>query len=255
VDRGSSILVDLQASDNYHARTAMLAMASTLIQNGLPRCIVLDRAPRFVGSWSTREFPSAFMRFLMNLGIAVDVCPPQRPDLNPCVERYFRTLDTECVRIKYPENVAQSKDVFDDHRYTYNHHRPNQSRVCGNRPPYVAFPELPSLPGIPVRVDPDRWLLKYHRRLFKRRVTSSGRIQIDKHRYYIRRELAGRYVVCQLDAHRQVFDVMFNKQFIKSMPIKALYGEAIEFGDYLELMLKEAEAEWRRLARRPYQAS
>src|SRR5262245_37082336 len=37
VDRGSSILVDLQASDDYHAQNIILAMASTLIQHGLPR--------------------------------------------------------------------------------------------------------------------------------------------------------------------------------------------------------------------------
>jgi hypothetical protein len=83
VDRGTSILVDLQASDNYHAQTALLAMASTLIQHGLPRCIVFDRDPRFVGSWTADEFPSVFMRFLLNLGIAIEVCPPQRPDLKP----------------------------------------------------------------------------------------------------------------------------------------------------------------------------
>jgi hypothetical protein len=38
VDRGSSLLVDLQASDNYRTDTAMIAIVSTLIQHGLPRC-------------------------------------------------------------------------------------------------------------------------------------------------------------------------------------------------------------------------
>ena len=83
IDRGTSILVDLQASDNYHAQTALVAMASTLIQQGLPKRIVFDRDPRFIGSWSADDFPSAFMRFLMCLGIEVEVCPPQRPDLKP----------------------------------------------------------------------------------------------------------------------------------------------------------------------------
>ena len=247
VDRGSSILVDLQTSDDYHAQSAIIAMASTLIGQGLPRCIVFDRDPRLVGSWSMDEFPSAFMRFLLNLDIALDVCPPQRADLKPFVERYFRTLDEECIRVKQPENVLQAKEVFEAHRYTYNHHRPNQSRACGNRPPYEAFPQLPRLPTVPEMVDPDYWLLTYHKRLFKRRINSTGRVQIDKHRYYIRRDLAGRYVVCQLDAHRRVFEVMANNKVIKTVPIKGLYDQPLEFGLYLDLMLQEAEAEQRRL--------
>jgi hypothetical protein len=90
--------------------------------------------------------------------------------------------------------------------------------------------------------------MSYHNRLFKRRINTTGRIQIDKHRYYIRRELAGRYVVCQLDAHRRVFKVLLDNQVIKMMPIKELYDQPLEFGLYLDLMLKEAEAERRRLA-------
>ena len=247
VDRGSSILVDLQTSDDYHAQSAIVAMASTLIQHGLPRCIVLDRDPRFVGSWSADDFPSAFMRFLLNLGIVLDVCPPQRADLKPFVERYFRTLKGECIRVIQPENVLQAKEVFDAHRYTYNHYRPHQSKVCGNRPPYEAFPQLPSLPTIPHTIDPEHWLLSYHNRLFKRRVNSTGRVQIDKDRYYIGRDLAGRYIVCKLDAHRRAFEAMLNNTIIKTIPIKGLHGEPLEFGLYLELMLQEAEAERRRL--------
>lgn len=247
VDRGTSILVDLQVSDHYQAETVLTAMASTLIQYNLPRCIVFDRDPRFVGSWSADEFPSAFMRFLLNLGIVIDVCPPQRPDLKPFVERYFRTLNSECVQIKKPATVQQTWDVFEQHHYTYNHLRPHQAKVCGNRPPYTAFPQLPPLPPIPDRVDPNRWLLRYHNRLFKRRVNSAGRVQIDKQGYYIRRDLAGRYVVCRLDAHERLFEVLLDNRPIKKMPIKGLYTGEVEFGEYLELAVQEAKAERRRL--------
>ena len=256
VDRGTSILVDLQASDDYQARTALVAMASTLLQQGMPRCIVFDRDPRFVGSWTAEDFPSAFMRFLLSLGIEVVVCPPQRPDLKPFVERYFRTLETECVQVKHPQNVAQACEVFTDHRYTYNHLRPHQGNVCGNRPPHTAFPQLPRLPHIPETVDPDRWLLKYHHRMFRRRVDSAGRVQIDKQRYYVRRDLVGRYVVCKLDAPRQVFDVLLKGQHVKTMAIKDLFGEPLSFEDYLHLMMQDAEAEQRRLERqRRFRAS
>lgn len=256
VDRGTSILVDLQASDNYQAQTALVAMASTLIQQGLPKRIVFDRDPRFVGSWSADDFPSAFMRFLMCLGIEVEVCPPQRPDLKPFVERYFRTLNSECVRVKHPTDAQQASEVFNEHRFTYNHKRPHQSRACRNLPPYKAFTELPRLPHIPEEIDPDRWLLHYHNRLYKRRVDHSGRIQIDKQRYYIQRALAGRYVVCKLNADRRVLEVIVDGKMIKSMPLKGIYDEPMTFGDYLDMMMKEAEAEQQRLARnRRFRAS
>ena len=224
VDRGTSILIDLQASDNYHAQTAIFALTSTLLLNGLPRCIVFDRDPRLVGSSSADVYPSAFMRFLLSLGIEIDVCPPHRPDLKPFVERYFRTLKSECVRIKRPTSLIQTQDEFETHRYIYNHDRPNQADTCDNQPPYIAFPRLPKLPKIPDTVDPDHWLQHYHHHLLKRRVDHSGRIQIDKYRYYIRRELRGRYVVCQLDAARRVFDVSVGDNVIKTVPIKGLYG-------------------------------
>jgi len=187
VDRGSSILIDLQSADDYHAETSIIA--SAFIAYGLPRCLVLDRDPRFVGGWSSEEFPSAFMRFVLNLGVALDICPPQRPDLKPFVERYFRTLKSECIRVKLPATVEQTRAVFAEHRHFYNHSRPNQSKACGNRPPYAAFPTLPVLPHMPTHVDPDTWLLSYHNHLFRRRVMRSGRIQIDNVPYYISHRL------------------------------------------------------------------
>jgi hypothetical protein len=249
VDRGTSLLVDLRVDDAYQATSALMAVASTLIQHGLPKRIVFDRDPRLIGSWSAADFPSAFMRFLLCLGISIEVCPPQRPDLKPFVERYFRTLNRECVQIQHPANVRQARAVFDNHRYSYNHLRPNQSKACGNVPPYTAFPQLPRLPHIPLMVDPDHWLLNYQGRVYKRRVDPSGRVHIDKGRYYLRRDLAGRYVVCQLDAHRRLLDILLDGRIIKTSPIKGLYGEPLEFGDYLDLILKEAEAEQQRLAR------
>jgi hypothetical protein len=250
VDRGSSILVDLQSSDEYHTETALVAIASTLVTHGLPHCVVMDRDPRLVGSSTSDEFPSAVMRFLLNLGITLDICPPHRPDLKPFVERYFRTLKTECIQVKQPVDVAQTREAFAQHHATYNHERPNQSKVCGNRPPFVAFPILPILPSIPIQVNPDAWLLSCHRRLFKRRVTANGTIQIDRSRYYVQRDLVGRYVLCKLDAHRQVFEISLDNRLVKTVPIRGLYHDLLEFGLYLDLMLKEATAEQRRLRRK-----
>lgn len=80
-------------------------------------------------------------------------------------------------------------------------------------------------------------------------MSHTGTVQVDKHRYYIGRNLVGGYLVLKLDAHRREFEVMGNNQVIKTMPIKGLYNQPLEFGRYLDLMVQRAEAEWRRLQR------
>jgi transposase len=91
LDRGTSWCVDLQASDHYDAEYTLLATAQTLLLNGLPRTLICDRDPRLVSSWTSDDFPSAWMRFLLCLGVDVQVLPPHRPDLKPVVERFIRT--------------------------------------------------------------------------------------------------------------------------------------------------------------------
>lgn len=92
-------------------------------------------------------------------------------------------------------------------------------------------------------------MLGYHNHWFRRRVAHSGCIQIDNRPYYISRDLAGRQVVCKLDAHRRVFEVLLDNKPVKVLPIRGLYDEVLEFDTYLTLMLKEAAAEHRRLER------
>jgi hypothetical protein len=72
-----------------------------------PDRIRLDRDTRWVGSWTTKNFPSPMLRFLLCLGIDPMVCPPQRPDNtvlvpfqeNPFVERYHRNFKYTCQLI------------------------------------------------------------------------------------------------------------------------------------------------------------
>jgi hypothetical protein len=85
VDMGTSIVLASEVHANFHAQTALQAMAAILRQQGRPRSITFDRDPRWVGAASGRDFPSAFQRFLWCLGIGVIVCPAHRPDLNDLV--------------------------------------------------------------------------------------------------------------------------------------------------------------------------
>lgn len=250
VDTGTSILVETLPHDEYNAETALMAMLEVFLLNGLPDTITFDRDPRFVASWSGKDFPSAFVRFLLCLGIHVSICPPRRPDLNGFVERYHRTYQDECLRHHQPQNLQEVWEVSVPFKHHYNAERPNQAITCGNRPPYEAFPKLPLRPQLPRRIDPDRWLQALHNQRFKRRVRSNGTVSVDKHDYYVARSLKGRYVVLRVDAHDRQFVVELDHQPIKTVPIKRLYDQELDFADYVELIREEAISERRLSVRR-----
>jgi hypothetical protein len=75
----------------------------------------------------------------------VVVCDPRHPQQNGFVERYNRSYQQECLAIHRPTSfseVCEATETFVEH---YNWQRPHQGIACGNRPPRVAFPDLPSL--------------------------------------------------------------------------------------------------------------
>ena len=80
VDHGSSAVVASEPAKDYTAETALRAVAGVLVEQGCPDRIRLDRDPRWVGSWTAKDFPSPLLRFLQCLGIDPQVCPPQRPE-------------------------------------------------------------------------------------------------------------------------------------------------------------------------------
>jgi len=242
VDRGTSILIDTQVSHGYHAETALLAVAQVFLLNGLPQRFRFDRDTRLVGSWNQDGYPSPFVRFLYALGVEPVVCPPRRPDKKPFVERAIRSLKHECLFVECPPTLPQADLVLTDYRGFYNTERPNQALSCNNRPPYAAFPELPSLPTLPDVIDPDRWLEAYHRRAFRRRVNSSGSVMVDKYHYYIGRAYAGQRIALHLDAEQQHFVVQHQDKLVKTLAVKGLVQKRIELQDYLRLMAEEARS-------------
>jgi Integrase core domain len=248
VDMGTSIVLASEVHANFHAQTARHSMAGILRQQGRPSSITFDRDPRWVGAASGRDFPSAFVRFLWCLGIGVIVCPAHRPDLNAFVERYHRTLKYECLLISCPqteEQVRAVNETFVDH---YNQERPNQARSCGNRPPRVAFAELPSLPRVPEVVDPDRWLRVIDGQHFVRKVRHNGTVLLDDVGYDIKQSLAGQYVDVCVDANTQAFVIWHQHQPCKRVAIKGLQKTALSFDRFVELMSQQALSEQRQLA-------
>jgi transposase InsO family protein len=162
VDAGTSILLSAQAHDAFREETAFEAILAFLRTYGRPPMFTFDRDTRWVGSSSGRDFPSPLVRFLISLGIAPNICPPQRPDKNAYVERYHRTYKQECLLVHHPSTLAEVRSVTEQFLHHYNEERPHQGRACGNRPPREACPVLPTLPPLPVTVQPNRWLQHFH---------------------------------------------------------------------------------------------
>jgi hypothetical protein len=155
----------------------------------------------------------------------------------------------ECLQIKKPDSVQAACELLKGYRFGYNRERPHQGSACRNQPPYQVFPELPRLRRLPDMIDPDRWLRAFHGRQFRRRVQANGSVKMDKRSYYVGKGLKGQQVVLRVDTDRREFQIMQGRQVIKTIPIKGLYDELMEFEVYLKLICEEARTEWRQSKR------
>jgi hypothetical protein len=206
----------------------------------------LIATPRWVGSASGRDFPSALVRFLLCVDIEPNICPPRQPQKNPYVERYHRSFSKECLEVLRPATEEEVREATDAVFLHYNQERPNQALSCGNRPPWVAFPKLPTRPALPEEVDPDQWLSHIHGQAFARRVQPNGMVEVDRRSYSIKQTLAGQQVVLVVNAPERAFAVLLGKEPVKTLPIKGLVGQSLPFEEYATRLREEARSEYRR---------
>ena len=249
VDVGTSMVLDAVVRPDFAGDTAIMAATNTLMQQGVPQQVTYDRDPRFVGSWTGKDFPAPFTRFWLSLGVAVNICPPRRPNKNAFVERYHRSYEYECLQIHRPGDCQAADEVTQAYRTHYNRERPNQAITCGNRPPAQAFPNLPTLPALPQQIDPDGWLRSIHGQRYVRKINANGSVKIDNRSYYVKRVLRHHYVTVKVDAQQRQLVIEHNQQVIKTVPIKGLYDRTVNFEVYLELIQAEAKVHWQRVMR------
>ena len=246
VDCGTSLLVWAQVRDDFTEETTLTAVADLLREHGLPAEVTIDRDPRFVGAAGAGDFPSPFVRFLTCLGVAVRVNPPQRPDLNAFVERYHGTFERECLRVHKPATLEQARAVTAAFREHDNDERPNQARSCGNRPPRVAFPELPPRPPVPTEVDPAAWLRLTDGRPYARTVRAGGDVVVEHERYHVGRGLAGQRVAVAVAAGERALVVRHRGAVVRRLPLRGVREGRLPFERYVEVLEQEARAQARR---------
>ena len=245
IDTGTSVLLDAHVRADFTAETALQALALTLARYGCPRSITLDRDPRWVGSPAGSDFPAALVRFGACLGIEIIICDPQQPQQNGFVERYHRTYQEECLALDRPADLEQATAVTEAFVRHYNLQRPHQGLSCGNRPPLVAFPQLPTLPALPATVDPDGWLSWFEGVHLVRKVDAHGMVKLDLKRYSVSSKLAGQHVVLHLDAKSRCVQVLHAQQVVKTLPVRGLVGQPLSFEQFLTHMLHQARAQAR----------
>jgi len=245
VDRGTSAAVWCTTASDYDAETSLLTIAHLLATCRVPASLIFDRDPRLVGSPSADLFPSAFIRYLWCVGCEPVMLAPHRPDLKPYVERFQRTLQTECTRFHRPTTPAAAAEVITPFCHWYNYQRPHQGDIHHLRPPLPANTAVLGIHPLPDQVDTAAWLIHYHQRYFKRQINASGSVQVWKQHYYLGRRLAGQACVLRLDAPTRSFTVEVNGAGIKQLPLKHLLDQAMPYDDYLAIMLDEARSEWR----------
>ena len=248
VDKGTSILVSAITRPDFRAETAIETLIDVFRQHGLPETIRFDRDPRFVGSWSATEFPSAMMRLLYALDVTPIVCPPHRPQKNAYVERYHRSYQEECLGVYRPSTLAETIEVTQTYQQHYNFERPHQGLACQNQPPRVAYPDAKPAHCLPQAVDPDAWLLAASRRIYKRRVNTNGSIQIGRQRYYVSSKLVKQRILIRVLPTEQLLAFYLDNTLLNKKPIKGLHGEKMVLADYVDLICHEALAESRTLA-------
>ena len=245
VDVGTSVLVAAQARGDFSAETSLEAVADLLRTYGRPQALTFDRDTRFASSPQGSDFPSALVRFCQCLGVAVVLCDPHHPAQNGFVERYNRTYQQECLWVHRPSTLSQVREMTDAFVEHDNWQRPHQGIACGNRPPRTAFPTLPELPGVPDVVNPDRWLEVSDGLHVVRTVRRNGTVSVDLKDYYVSSKLAGHRVALHLHAKERCWIVIHAHQPVKTLPIKGLYGAALSFDAFVQLMMQQARAEHR----------
>lgn len=242
VDRGTSRVIYLEGTEGYNAETSLEAVTRLLLTQGLPQRLRFDRDSRFVASWTSDSYPSALVRFLWVLGVEPVVCPPRRPDLKPFVESCVHTVKHEFLNKHAPATYADALELLDGFKFYHNADRPHQGQACNNMTPDEVFSELPALPYPAEQVTPDAWLKPYHGRVYRRRVSSDGMIQVDKYRYYVGRNFAGLRVLVHLDATNKSFHITHGDQILRVHDIKGLHQETIDLQTYLLMMQQEARS-------------
>lgn len=149
VDAGTSIALFAQARDDFHEQTAMEAVITCLQKSGRPRQMTFDRDPTLGGK---RVGPGFSLTAASAPVVSRDYAPrlpaasTRQKCLRGAVPQILRTGVLTSASTQHAKGgCARSQRRFSS---ITTKNVPERRRTCGNVPPRVAFPTLPTLPAL-----------------------------------------------------------------------------------------------------------
>lgn len=148
VDAGTSIWLDAQVHADFHAETALQAVINSLFTYGCPPMMTFDHDPRWVGSRSGCDFPSALCRFLRCVGVEPHLCPPHQPQKNAFVERLHRSLKEECLLVHRPGTLQEVCTVTAQYQHQLQPRAPAPGGLLPQSASACGLPDAPHLAAL-----------------------------------------------------------------------------------------------------------
>ena len=81
-----------------------------------------------------------------------------------------------------------------------------------------------------------------------RRVNRQGFVKVDLYPYYLSSKLAGQTVTLSIQATEQRLQVVYPREYRRSLPLKGLQQRVLPYQEYVALMQREASTQQRLLA-------
>lgn len=163
----------LAACANEQDQTVRRELEMAFRRYGLPLAMLMDSGPPWRSTGGGDAY-TAFVIWLMRLGIRVLHGRPRHPQTQGKEERFHRTLKAEVVNGRSFRDLADCQHAFDDWRPRYNHDRPHEGidmvrPAQRYRPSPRSFPEvLPPIeyaPGDQVRSVDSAGYISFRNRL------------------------------------------------------------------------------------------
>jgi transposase InsO family protein len=191
IDDHSRFCVIARLVERATARPVCDALLEGLQRYGIPEQILTDNGKVFTGKLARKPANVLFDRICLNNGITHILTAPYSPTTTGKIERLHKTMRREFFSQHVFETVDEAQTELDGWVGRYNTEREHQA--IGDVPPRTRF-DLHA----PARFDVVDGEVEIEHppppRALIRRVDSTGRIYVLKHRYQVGRYLAGEQV-------------------------------------------------------------
>jgi transposase InsO family protein len=226
IDDHSRYALGVEACATEQDRSTRERLTGVFRRYGLPDAMLMDNGAPW-GDSGGGPF-TAFVIWLMRLGVRVTHGRPYHPQTQGKDERFHRTLKAEVLQGRWFSDLCECQRAFDTWRHIYNHKRPHQAldlATPGER--YLSsrrsFPE--TLPPI-----------EYGCGDLVRKADAQGDISFKNRRIRLGKPFAGQTVALRPTAEDGVFSIHFCTHQIGAVDLKASAPAACGFVDIARAM-------------------